>query len=69
MLTTSKVPILNFENIAARIFSEEERGGSSTWREIANIHFSLFRLYDFSLQVKSLFKGRFKIVKLLDNLN
>ena len=38
--------VLNFENIAARIFSEEERGESSTWREIANIHFSLYSFLD-----------------------
>ena len=33
--------ILNRENLAARIFSEEERVTHSTYRELANIHHSL----------------------------
>ena len=33
--------ILNRENLAARIFSQEERERHSTYRELANIHYSL----------------------------
>ena len=33
--------ILNNEDITARIFSEPERETSSTWRELANIHYTV----------------------------
>ena len=34
--------ILNHDQVAARIFSGEERTQSSTWRELVNIHFTMF---------------------------
>ena len=60
--------VLNFENIAARIFSEGERRESSTWREIANIHFSLFsfldRIKDRSIKFRTDSQSAAKICKI-----